>query len=95
MEYFTLNYLLTFLAGISIGFSIGVWVALAKEKSQRKLLNYLVGVYAEKMGEEELPDPTNSELSDEDKAKYLRVVLKSIEEKDKKIKKKKPKIGKE
>ncbi len=94
MEYLTLNYLLTFFAGISIGFAIGVWVALAKEKSQRKLLNYLVNVYAEKM-EEDLPDSNNSDLSDEDKAKYLRVVLKSIEEKDKKIKKKKPKIDKE
>jgi|TARA_Y100000310_G_scaffold39910_1_gene37433 hypothetical protein len=94
MEFLTLNYLLTFLAGISIGFAIGVWVAFAKEKSERKLLNYLLEVYAEKE-EEKLPDLEDQTLTDEEKAKYLRVVLKSIEEKDKKIKKRKPKMGKE
>jgi len=85
VEYFTINYILTFLAGISIGFAIGVSIALAKEKSQRKLLNYLLDVYADKE-EEKLPDPRKSGLDDEEKAKYLRAVLKSIEEEDKKIK---------
>ncbi len=90
VEYFTINYILTFLAGISIGFAIGVSIALAKEKSQRKLLNYLLDVYADKE-EEKLPDPRKSGLDDEEKAKYLRAVLKSIEEEDKKIKKRKGK----
>jgi len=88
VELFTINYVLTFLAGISIGFAIGISVALAKERSQRKLLNYLVDVYAEKE-EEKLPEPSKKGLSDEEKAKYLRAVLKSIEEKDKEIKKRK------
>ena len=90
VEYFTINYILTFLAGISIGFAIGVSIALAKEKSQRKLLNYLLDVYADKE-EEKLPDPRKSGLDDEEKAKYLRAVLKSIEDKKNKKRKGKPK----
>ena len=90
VEYFTINYILTFLAGISIGFAIGVSIALAKEKSQRRLLNYLLEVYADKE-EEELPELKKSGLDDEEKAKYLRAVLKSIEVEDKKIKKRKGK----
>jgi hypothetical protein len=82
---FTLNYILTFLAGISIGFAIGIWVALAKEKSERKLLNYLLDVYADKEEDKLLEIPKKG-LSDEEKAKYLRAVLKSIEEHDKEIK---------
>jgi hypothetical protein len=93
VEIFTINYVLTFLAGISIGFAIGIWVAYAKEKSERKLLNYLLEVYAEKE-EDELPDLPKKGLNDEEKAKYLRAVLKSIEKEDAKIKKRKrkPKI---
>jgi hypothetical protein len=87
VEYFTINYILTFLAGISIGFAIGVSIVLAKEKSQRRLLNYLLEVYADKE-EDKLPEPKKSGLTDDDKAKYLRAVLKSIEEEDKKIKRK-------
>jgi len=86
VELFTINYVLTFLAGISIGFAIGISVILAREKSQRKLLNYLVDMYAEKE-EENLPEPPKKGLTNEEKAKYLRAVLKSIEEHDKEISK--------
>lgn len=84
-DLFTINYILTFLAGISIGFAIGISIILAKDKSQKRLLNYLVDMYAEKE-EDALPEPPKKGLSDEDKAKYLRAVLKSIEEHDKEIK---------
>lgn len=90
IELITINHVLTFLAGISIGFAIGVSIALVKEKSQRRLLNYLLEVYADKE-EEKLPDLKKEGLDDEEKAKYLRAVLKSIEEEDKKISKKRRK----
>jgi hypothetical protein len=90
IEVFTIDYILTFLAGIAIGFAIAISIILAKDKSERKLLNYLVDMYADKE-EENLPEPSKTGLSDEDKAKYLRAVLKSIEEKDKEIKKRRRK----
>lgn len=90
IEIITINHILTFLAGISIGFAIGVSIALVKEKSQKKLLNYLLDVYADKE-EEGLPEPKKDSLSDEEKAKYLRAVLKSIEKEDKEIQKRKKK----
>jgi len=93
VEFPIINYVLTFLAGISIGFAIGIAVAYSKEKSERKLLNYLLEVYAEKE-EEGLPELPQKGLTDEEKAKYLRAVLKSIEKEDEKIKKikRRPKI---
>jgi hypothetical protein len=90
IELITINIILTFLAGVSIGFAIGISVSLAKDKSEKKLLNYLINVYAEKE-EDRLPDIPKKGLSDEEKAKYLRAVLKSIEEHDKEATKRKRK----
>ena len=89
MAFFTIEYILTFLAGVSIGFAIGVSIILVKDREQKRLLNYMIDVYTQKE-EEKLAIPKKG-LSNEDKAKYLRAVLESIERSDEQIRRAKKK----
>ena len=92
VEVITLDLIISFLIGVILGFAIGVLIILLKERSEKRLTNYLIDMYADKFEEENLPEPKKSGLNDEEKAKYLRAVLKSIEKHDMQIKKKKRRI---
>ena len=87
VDYFTMDYILVFLAGIAIGLAIGISMILIRNRSERKLLKYLIDIYTQRE-DPNLPELKKTGLTDEEKAKYLRIVLKSIEKEDEKIRKK-------